>query len=1114
MSKLCSAARGSDFSRSCVTGMCIVLLAGLLIAGSAKAADVYARSVRSEDTLAGYWRLEGDLSDETGQAPAEAGDGELQYVDGPQGKAASLESSRFIKMGECPHLDLPQTSVELLFKPTAEPAQNYNPCLIAKRSGHRETRFSVHLMRDLSRLALWNGNRVVTYQVPLRPIEPGTWYHLAVSWKPNQLNMYLNGVKCEGGNGNFSADRAGLPLQVGSSTPEGTELFHGAVDEVAVYGSALTAEQVAKHVEALGWKERMESIKAEQRRRRQERLEERMAAIEKRMNDPELLKPYEGRAHAYTGEHLGAVQLPVGGIGSGVLHVNGEAELNQWQIFNNHRPIDLPHTFFGVRAKTEGGEAVLRTLQTTPVGPFHAFPELEFRGEYPFGWYDFKADDLPIDVRMEAFNPLIPLNAKDSAIPCAVFNLTARNTGDSPVELSFLASQQNAVGLVNDAKVSGRQSERYGGNVTEFHRAGDASLLHMTSNKNEDDPGYGDMVLMTMNPDATGNPAWSDLQSLHGDLADDGRLSGPESAGPSPDGRSVDGALAVPFTLEPGQQRNVTFVLTWHFPHTQHGSRGWGGRGNRYAHWWEDATDVAKYVREHMERLTEDTRLYHDTFYASNLPRWLLDRISSQVAVLNSKTCFWTEDGYFGGWEGCNPSTGCCFGNCTHVWHYAQAHARLFPEIGKRMREEALAAQKPDGAIPYRQRQNIGPATDGQCGEILGCYREYCMSPDGEWLDERWPRIKKAMDYVIQRWDPDEDGVLTGPQHNTLDGELSGNSSWLGSLYVAALNASEQMALVQDEEKVAQRYRRILESGRKKQNAALWNGEYYEQNPGEKLLQDYVDGCHIDQVLGQWWAHQMDLDRIYPQDRVRQALRSLLKYNFRPDFHGIPQAPRKFVADDDAGTKMITWPHGPRPPHHMRYADECMTGFEYAAAATMVQEGLLRRGFAMTRAVWERYDGRLREGLTGAAWGYSGNPFGDDECGKFYARAMSVWSMLLACQGFIYEGPAGRLGFEPVWQPADHRSFFTAAEGWGVFTQKRSDEAQIERIEVAHGKVRVKELIFQLPEGARPADITVKQDDRELDVESSLDDRRLTLRLSEPVEIEERSGLYVRIKTR
>ncbi|MDA2928594.1 glycoside hydrolase family 116 protein [Acidobacteria bacterium AH-259-O06] len=54
-------------------------------------------------------------------------------------------------------------------------------------------------------------------------------------------------------------------------------------------------------------------------------------------------------------------------------------------------------------------------------------------------------------------------------------------------------------------------------------------------------------------------------------------------------------------------------------------------------------------------------------------------------------------------------------------------------------------------------------------------------------------------------------------------------------------------------------------------------------------------------MLGQWWAHQLDLGWLRPQDRVRTALESLFEYNFKANFHGVAQYPRKFVADEDAG---------------------------------------------------------------------------------------------------------------------------------------------------------------------------------------------------------------------
>jgi hypothetical protein len=200
--------------------------------------------------------------------------------------------------------------------------------------------------------------------------------------------------------------------------------------------------------------------------------------------------------------------------------------------------------------------------------------------------------------------------------------------------------------------------------------------------------------------------------------------------------------------------------------------------------------------------------------------------------------------------------------------------------------------------------------------------------------------------------------------------------------------------------------------------------------------------------------------------------------------------------------QMITWPKGERPPHHMRYADEVMSGFEYAAAAEMVYAGLLKEGFVIVKAAAIRYDGRLRTGLTAsrtASWGYSGNPFCDDECGKFYARPMSIWSMLLACQGCLYDGPAGLVGFRPAWKPDDHASFFTAAEGWGLFTQTRNARTQTERIEVKHGKLQVKKLIFELPQGVKPSKLSVALGDKTIDATHALDDGSLVISLSSKV---------------
>ena len=67
----------------------------------------------------------------------------------------------------------------------------------------------------------------------------------------------------------------------------------------------------------------------------------------------------------------------------------------------------------------------MRALQTEQVGPFAAMPSLTFEGEYPLETYRFQEPALPVEVSMEVFNPLLPMDLKNCAIPCAIYTVTA-----------------------------------------------------------------------------------------------------------------------------------------------------------------------------------------------------------------------------------------------------------------------------------------------------------------------------------------------------------------------------------------------------------------------------------------------------------------------------------------------------------------------------------------------------------------------------------------------------------------------------------------------------------------------------------------------------------------
>jgi hypothetical protein len=204
------------------------------------------------------------------------------------------------------------------------------------------------------------------------------------------------------------------------------------------------------------------------------------------------------------------------------------------------------------------------------------------------------------------------------------------------------------------------------------------------------------------------------------------------------------------------------------------------------------------------------------------------------------------------------------------------------------------------------------------------------------------------------------------------------------------------------------------------------------------------------------------------------------------------------VPDDEGGLLMCTWPTGGRPGSFTIYADEVWTGIEYATAGLMAAEGMWDEARQVVRTARSRYDGRQREGLSS---GPGGNPFNELECGKFYARAQSSWGLLPISQGQVLEGPKGLLGFKPRWQPQDHRSFFTAPEGWGLFVQQRGEKSQTERLEVRWGRLNLRELVFEVPREARNLEVAAAVGNRPVAAGLRRSGTEVRLRLERPLAV-------------
>ena len=531
----------------------------------------------------------------------------------------------------------------------------------------------------------------------------------------------------------------------------------------------------------------------------------------------------------------------------------------------------------------------------------------------------------------------------------------------------------------------------------------------------------------------------------------------------TPISEKLAGEIGRTLKLAPGQAATVTFVLAWHFPNLKIEDVRDGGR--YYAARFKDAAAVAGYVAENFDRLAAATRLWRDTWYNSTLPYWFLDRTQLNTSILATSTCFRFKEGRFWAWEG----VGCCQGTCGHVWHYAHAMARQFPDLERILREQVdfgLALQR-DGAIHFRGENNDIPAIDAQAGSILRTLREHQMSTDDSFLRRVWPGVKRATDWLIAK-DGNGDGLIESNQHNTLDTDWFGPVAWLSGLYLAALSAAATLAGEVGEAAYAEKCRAILARGQKKLVAELFDGDYFINKVDPQHL-DAINagtGCEIDQVMGQSWAFQVGLPRVLPEKETRSALRSLWKYNFSPDvgpYRTHYQAGRWYAMAGEAGLLMCSFPRkdwdfdqarGKGNQGFAGYFNECMNGFEYQAAGHMIWEGLVQEGLAVTRAVHDRYHASKR------------NPWNEVECGDHYARSMASYGVFLAACGFEYHGPKQHIGFAPRLTPENFKCAFTSAEGWGSYAQQIENRKLKATISLCWGRMKVKTIALEVPDTA------------------------------------------------
>jgi uncharacterized protein (DUF608 family) len=790
----------------------------------------------------------------------------------------------------------------------------------------------------------------------------------------------------------------------------------------------------------------------------------------------------------YDDAHLTRVAMPIGGIGTGTISLGGRGNLRDWELVNKpakgYTPID---THFALYAKPRSGPAVARALE----GPVdlvdyegasgspirnHGLPRFRrcnFAAAYPLGQVLLADEDVPLQVRIEAFNPMAPADAELSGIPVAILRFTLINPTAEPVDASVCGTVENFIGWDGD---SGKPID----NVNEFRDGGAGGssplrgLFMRSMGLDPKHPAWGTLSLATTATDFTHRTDWTEgrwsapLLDFWDDFSSDGKLENRQSKRPAP-----FGSLAARASVPANGSASITFLIGWHFPNRLAWNPPRERIGNYYCTRYADAWDAVATTAPRLEELEKKTVAFVRRFVDADIPAAIKEAALANVSTLRTQTAFLAEDGRFYGWEGCNDHAGCCHGSCTHVWNYEQATPFLYGSLARSMQEVQFGHATRDNGyqsfrvnLPLARAQEEKPAAaDGQMGSIMRLYRDWRMSGDEAFLNNLWPHAKKAMQFawIAGGWDADRDGVMEGCQHNTMDIEYYGPNPEVGSWYLGALRAAEEMARHVGDGAFADACRKLFDNGSKWLDANLFNGEYYEHRiVPPKSEADIADGlrlgagatnladpelqlgagCLTDQLVGQYLAHVCGLGYLLDKANVAATLKSILKYNWRDEFISQFNPMRSYaMGPDEQGLLVCTYPKGRRPKRPFPYAFEVWTGLEYTAAAGMLYEGQTDAGVQVIAAARARHDGRRR------------NPFDEPECGHHYARAMASWGCLLAYIGFRYDGLDRTITFRASDQPVTW--FWSAGDAWGTVRQEPKADAIDVTLEVLGGSARI-----------------------------------------------------------